>query len=87
MSNTPDNLDKKTKEVEELYTLYPFPGKINFIEKVFPERLQREGTGADAVIATPCIRISHVPDILHYVFTKLFCLYNICQVTLDKRNV
>jgi SAM-dependent methyltransferase len=68
MSNTPDNLDKKTKEVEELYTLYPFPGKINFVEKVFPERLQREGTAATAGIAVPCIGISHVPDILHYVF-------------------
>lgn len=53
-----------TQNVENLYNKYPFPGINNFINTVIPNKITKTKNG----IEIPCIGISHLPDILHYIF-------------------
>ena len=53
-----------TTSVENMYSKYPFPGVINFVDTLIPDKIIKKKNG----IEMPCIGISHLPDILHYIF-------------------
>lgn len=54
----------KTEQVKEMYDKYPFPGIENFIKTTLPEKITVE----NGQITVPCIGISHLPEILYYLF-------------------
>ena len=53
-----------TQNVENLYTKYPFPGIDNFIDTLIPAKITKTTAG----VSIDSIGISHLPDILHYIF-------------------
>ena len=56
--------DNKTSMVKDLYSKYPFPGIENLDESILPLKIGSYGD----IFEIRCIGISHLPDILHYIF-------------------